>query len=182
MGIVIEDAPCPDVEDPSIHLERSGVEPARHEVERAEVLELDEHVLFYRGDYPRLASEVAIAFLDEARDAPRLGEPTRHVRQVLDALGMKDGVDRSAVRVATHYHMADLEHLDGVFDRGRHAAEHASAHGGHDIADIPHDEQLAWGGARDEGRHDTRVAAGDKERLRALAGDGGSKRPRFDAK
>ena len=74
-----------------------------------QVLELDEDVLLYGSGQSRFALEVAVAFFDQLGDARRIGEPTRHERQVFEPLGIEHGVDRAAVGVPANDDLIDLE-------------------------------------------------------------------------
>src|SRR5258708_5279533 len=69
--VVVEHVAGSDLEDPAVHLERARVEAACHEIERPQVLELDQNVLLYGGGHARLALEVAVALLDDLGHARR---------------------------------------------------------------------------------------------------------------
>src|SRR5690606_30355103 len=60
-------------------------------------------------------------FHDRGRRAAVL-EPIAHVRQGRDGVGVEHAVHRAAVGMAADDDVADLQHLDGILDRGRHAA------------------------------------------------------------
>lgn len=167
--VVVEDLSCCDLEHPAAHFEHSGLKLAGHELERTQVLELDQHVLLNRGGYPPFDVKVTIALVDELGDSRRFGEPAGDERQPRHPLRVENRLDRPAVRVAADDDVAHVQHLDGVFDRRRYTAQHASVERRDDVAHVSHDEELTGRGRRDEIGNDARVTARDEERLRALS-------------
>ncbi len=71
--------------------------------------------------------------------------------------------------VAAHHDVLDAEDLHGVLDGRRLSGGGGGAVGGNDVAGGAQFEQLAGPSARDEGRYDPGVGAGDEQDLGGLA-------------
>jgi len=94
-------------------------------------------------------------------------EPAAGLGQIHQAGVVDGGLQRATVGVAAEDGVLHLQDFDGVFD-GRRAAVHIIGGGGHDVAGVAGDEQIAGPGAEKEIGDDARVRAGDEEKLRRL--------------
>jgi hypothetical protein len=71
--------------------------------------------------------------------------------------------------VAADHDVRDAEHVDGVLDRGGLRGGVVEGVRGNDVARGAQLEELAGTGARDQGRHDPGVGAGDEQDVGGLA-------------
>ncbi|MCY1177591.1 hypothetical protein D9M73_179050 [compost metagenome] len=104
-------------------------------------------------------------------DLRRLGvlQPAADGGQVIHACAFGDSGHGAAVRVPADHDVGHTQHGDGVLDRGRHTTR-MGAVGGHDVARVTDDEQLAGFLLGQQFRHDAAVGAGDEQGARMLRG------------
>lgn len=108
---------------------------------RADIGELGDHVLANQ----RVGSFVLVRMrlgVYDGLGAIRVAQPVRYGRQVIEVLAAGDGRHRTAIRMTANHDVAYLENRHRVFD-GRRNAARLGAVGGHDVARIADDEQVA---------------------------------------
>ena len=81
---------------------------------------------------------------------------------------IEQALHRPAVRVAADDDVLDAKTRDREFDRRRFAAAHGAV-GRHEIAGVAQDEKVSGRRLGEQARVDTRIGAGDEQRLRRLA-------------
>ena len=96
-------------------------------------------------------------------------EPGAHGGDGVEVVAAHEGADGAAVGVTADDHVPDAEHLHRVLDGGGLAGRGFGDVGGNDVSRGAQLEQLAGAGARDQGRYDPGVGAGDEEDLGGLS-------------
>ncbi|CAG9232488.1 hypothetical protein PSP6_60103 [Paraburkholderia tropica] len=156
-----------DVVDPALQLELALRHASRDRRVRAQMGELQPHVFLDQRLHDLVFVETAR--LHDAARRFRVTQPGLHRRHAGGGFGAQgEALHRAAIGVAAQHDLAHVQREHREFDHGGHAAEHFAV-GGHDVADVAADEQLAGAHLRDHLRRDARVGAGDEQRVRRLA-------------
>ncbi len=163
-----------DVVVPAVYCEGGVGEGARDRGVGLEVFELGDDVGVDKGGVEGRNIGAVDAGRKEFPGWFNVAEPLSgegQARQVAGGAGVggigQNGLDRSAIGVATDDDVVDVEDFDGVLDGGGDAAGHGAV-GGDDIAGGAAEEHVAGLGLEDEVGDDAGVGAGDEEGVRLL--------------
>ena len=88
----------------------------------AEVIHLHEDVLFRRGPRELLSGKMAILLLHDSASRFGVAAPRLNGGQPWQAIGVQEGLDRAALRMAADHDVADAEQFHRILDRGNLSA------------------------------------------------------------
>ena len=135
---------------------------------RAQVFELREHILL-DGDVELFCpGSVRVFFVHDAPCGFGVRQPVAQCGKGCGRRRIEQTFHRPAMRVAADDDVLDAKASDREFDGRRFAAAHGAV-GRHEIAGVAQDKKVSRRRLGEQAWVDTRIGAGDEQRLRRLA-------------
>ena len=171
-GVVDVQGARADVDVPAVQVKPPVADPLANGREGHQILERDEYRALLAGAGLFVLRRVGHGALDPKVGRTDEAHPRQHELAALASLARlrEHGTDATAVGVAKHDEVPDLQMLDRVLQRGAGAVILAvPLVGRHQVGDIADDEQVAGIGLQHRGRIDPGIGTGDEGHLGILA-------------
>ena len=156
-----------DLVNPPMQLDGVAGQSLGHRRMRLEILQLRKDVLLDADRYQFLALESSVILLHHSPGACGMAQPTAHGRHVCRHRLVHQPLHGTAMRMTTHDDVPDAQPRHRQLNRGRFAARRRSVRR-NEVAGVTQNEQLAGLRLRDEIRIDTRIGAGNEQRVGRL--------------